>query len=588
MLDNSLSSVKPWVTFAGAALIVAILYVAQDVLVPIAIAVLITFVLETPVSWLQRFVGRAASALIVVTLVFATLGIAGYGLTRQLGHLAEDVPRYRANIRSKVADVRGASRGGTFEKVQEAVEDLKTEFGAEQPPKGTPSKPVVVTSNPVEDVSGFTWLGPWLEPLGTAAIIVAFVVFMLLERRELRDRLVGLIGRGRLATTTRGFDEASSRVSKFLLMQSLVSVIWSVIAFTGMYLLDVPYAFTWALLGGALRFVPYIGPWVGAGGPVLVSLAAMPGWSGPLTVFAFFAALELFTNLVLETVLYADAVGVSQVALLVSVAFWTWLWGPLGLLMAAPLTVCLIVLGKYVPGLSFVVTLMADTPPLELEHGYYQRLLARDQSEAAELVEKHINNGSTETVYDALMLPALNYAERDRLEGRLSSEEEATIIDASRELLADARELARRRAENDPVPADVSDVVAREPLQVLGYAVNGGADEVALSMLALCVEDLPLSMEITADRMQANELAAFARDRKVKVIYFADLPPSPSSKTRYLLKRLHAALPEVQLAVGRWSPPALEDESPQPLLDAGAGSRGVEAGGQSQVSDRAD
>ena len=315
---------------------------------------------------------------------------------------------------------------------------------------------MVVTSDPASEASGFTWLGPWLEPLGTAALVVALVIFMLLERRDMRDRLVGLIGRGRLATTTRGFDEASSRVSKFLLMQSLVSVIWACIAFVGMYLLDVPYAFVWAVLGGALRFIPYVGPTVGAGGPVLVSLAAMPGWSGPLTVFAFFAALELFTNMVLETVLYADAVGVSQVALLVSVAFWTWLWGPLGLLMASPLTVCLVVLGKYVPGLAFVVTLMADTPPLELEHGYYQRLLARDQSEAAELVEKHINSDSTESVYDAMMLPALNYAERDRLERRLSPEEEATIIDATRELIADATELARRRAENAPVLVPVA------------------------------------------------------------------------------------------------------------------------------------
>ena len=214
---------------------------------------------------------------------------------------------------------------------------------------------------------------------------------------------------------------------------------------------------------------------------------------------------------------------------------------------------------------------MADTPPLELEHGYYQRLLARDQSEAAELVEKHVNNGSTETVYDALMLPALNYAERDRLEGRLSPEEEETIIDATRELLADARELARRRAENAPVQADdVPEVVAGENLKVLGYAVNGGADEVALSMLALSVEDLPVAIEITADRMQASELVSLARDRKVSVIYFADLPPSPSSKTRYLLKRLHVALPDVHLAVGRWSPPALADETSQPLLDAGA------------------
>jgi len=544
--------------------------VAQVVLVPLAVAILITFVLTPPVTSLERWFGRVPAVLVVVTLIFATLGLAGWGLTRQLGHLAEEMPQYRANIRSKVADVRGASRGGTIEKMQDAVEDLKTELGADEAPKGTPSQPVVVTSDPASESSGFTWLGPWLEPLGTAALVVALVVFMLLERRDMRDRLVGLIGRGRLATTTRGFDEASSRVSRYLLMQSLVSLIWAGIAFVGMFLLGVPYAFVWAVLGGALRFIPYVGPTVGAGGPVFVSLAAMPGWSGPLAVFAFFAALELFTNMVLETVLYADAVGVSQVALLVSVAFWTWLWGPLGLLMASPLTVCLVVLGKYVPGLSFVVTLMADTPPLELEHGYYQRLLARDQTEAAELVEKHIISDSTESVYDAMMLPALNYAERDRLEQRLSPEEEATIIDATRELIADATEIARRRAASAPALVPAAVPLPREPLKVLGYAVNGGADEVALAMLALTLEDLPIEIEITSTRMQATELVALVQDRKVSVVYFADLPPSPPSKTRYLVKRLHAALPHVHIAVGRWAPPALADESSQPLIGAGA------------------
>jgi predicted PurR-regulated permease PerM len=544
--------------------------VAQVVLVPLAVAILITFVLTPPATSLERWFGRVPAVLVVVTLVFAGLGVAGWGLTRQLGNLAEDVPQYRANIRSKVADVRGASRGGTLEKMQEAVDDLKTELGADETPKGTRSQPVVVTSEPDAAESGFAWLGPWLEPLGTAALVVALVVFMLLERRDMRDRLVGLIGRGQLATTTRGFDEASSRVSRYLLMQSLVSVIWAGIAFVGMYFLEVPYAFAWSILGGAMRFIPYVGPWVGAGGPVLVSLASMPGWTGPLTVFAFFAALELFTNMVLETVLYADAVGVSQVALLVSVAFWTWLWGPLGLLMASPLTVCLVVLGKYVPGLSFVVTLMADTPPLPLEHGYYQRLLARDQSEAAELIEKHITSQSTDSVYDAMMLPALNYAERDRLEQRLSPEEEATIIDATRELIADAIEVGRRRAEGAPDGAAEPVPAPREPLKVLGHAVNGGADEVALAMLALTLEDLPIEFEIIASRMQATDLVSLVRERQVSVVYLADLPPSPSSKSRYLVKRLHAALPDVHIAVGRWAPAALADETSQPLIRAGA------------------
>ena len=203
------------------------------------------------------------------------------------------------------------------------------------------------------------------------------VIFMLLERRDLRDRLIGLFGLGHLTVTTKAFDEAGTRVSRQLLMQSLVNLVYGIAAGIGLYVLGVPYPMVWAALGAALRFIPYIGPVIGAGAPILVSLAALPGWAGPLYVVALFVVLELFTNLVLETVLYAGAAGVSQVALLVSLAFWTWLWGPLGLLMATPLTVCLVVLGKHVPGLEFVGMLMADTPALAPEFGYYQRLLAR-------------------------------------------------------------------------------------------------------------------------------------------------------------------------------------------------------------------
>ncbi|MBA2301480.1 MAG: AI-2E family transporter [Acidobacteria bacterium] len=398
-------------------------------------------------------------------------------------------------------------------------------------------------------------------------------IFMLLERRDLRDRLIGLIGHGQLATTTKAFDEAGSRVSRQLLMQSLVNLLYGIAVFVGLYFLHVPYLLVWAVLGAALRFIPYLGPVLGAGAPILVSLAALDGWTGPLLVVASFVVLELFTNLVLETVLYAGAAGVSQVALLVSVAFWTWLWGPLGLLMATPLTVCLVVLGKHVPGLEFVGTLMADTPALAPDYGYYQRLLARDQSEAADLIDRHIKTELPDSVFDVLMLPALNYAERDRLEGRLSSEEESAVVDATRELIGDAAEsIHRQSATLSPAPpeTDPSLLEPRQPLRVLGYAVNGIADELALMMLARLLEPLPITVEITRARMQALEIASLARRQQASVVCFADLPPSPSSKTRYLVRRLRAALPEVQIAVGRWSPEALADESPRALLDAGA------------------
>jgi predicted PurR-regulated permease PerM len=567
-MDDSSRALKAWVMFTGAVLVIVVLYWAQAVFVPIALAALLSFVLSPPVNWLERWLGRVPAVLIVVTLVFVVLGLAGWGLARQMNNLADDLPGYRVNIRAKIADVRGAGKGGTVEKLQETIDEIKTDLEKTGAVQGRAPQEVVVAPNSASGIPGFTWLGPLMGPLGTAGLVIALVIFMLLERRDLRDRLIGLMGDGRLTVTTKAFDEAGSRVSRQLLMQSLVNAVYGTIAGLALYYLGVPYALVWGALGAALRFIPYLGPVLGAGAPILVSLAALPGWTDPLWVIALFVVLELFTNMVLETVLYAGAAGVSQVALLVSLAFWTWLWGPLGLLMATPLTVCLVVLGKHVPGLSFIGMLMADTPALAPEYGYYQRLLARDPSEAADLIDRHVKTEPRGSVYDALLLPALNYAERDRLERTLSVDEETAVIDATRELLTDAAESIRRL---QPPPAeDAALPGAREPLRVLGYAANGAADELALTMLAHSLDDLPITIEMTRTRMLASELVSLVRAQGVSIVCLADLPPSPSSKTRYLVKRLHDALPELRILVGRWAPPALADESTQALRDAGA------------------
>ncbi len=526
---------KRWVTFAGCVLVVVVLYWAQAVLVPLALAVLLTFVLSPPVTWLERWIGRVAAVLTMVVLVFSTLGLAGWGLARQLDYLAKDLPRYRVNILAKIADVRGAGKGGSVEKLQETIEDIKTDLGkSETRPQGTASRPVVVTSGQVEGFQGFSWLGPIVRPLGTAGLVLAMVVFMLLERRQLRDRLLGLAGRGQLAITTKAFDEAGSRVSRQLLMQSLVNLIYGVAAGVGLYVLGVPYPLVWGALGAVLRFIPYVGPVLGAGAPILVSLAATDGWTVPVYVISLFVVLELFTNLVLETVLYAGAAGVSPVALLVSVAFWTWLWGPLGLLMATPLTVCLVVLGKHVPGLEAVGTLLADKPALAPQYSYYQRLLARDQAEAADLIERYIKTESPDSVYDALLLPALNHAERDRLEQRLSPEEEGTVIEATRELLADAGEWIRRlRPAPFAGPNRSAMPAPLRPLRVLGYATNGAADELALAMLTHLLDDLPITLEVATTRLSFTELLSLVQAQTFAAVCLADLPPSPPSKTRY-------------------------------------------------------
>ena len=207
-MDDTSKTLKPWVTFAGCVLVVVVLYWAQAVLVPFAVAILLTFVLTPPVTWLQRWVGRVPAVLAVVTLVFAVLGLTGWGLSRQLDHLADDLPLYRANILAKIADVRGAGKGGSVEKLQETIEVIKTDLGRSEVPKGTVSRPVVVTSEQVTGFAGFAWLAPIVGQLGTAGFVLAMVIFMLLERRDLRDRLIGLVGPSQLAITTKAFDEA--------------------------------------------------------------------------------------------------------------------------------------------------------------------------------------------------------------------------------------------------------------------------------------------------------------------------------------------------------------------------------------------
>jgi len=327
-------------------------------------------------------VPHGAAVALTVVLAFSAIGGVGYVLALQVTTLATDLPKYEGTIKRKIREVRRAGKGGPIEKAQSTVKEVIGELQKDDDAKARKPAPVVVERETPTGLAGLREsLGGLAAALATAGLVVVLVIFMLIEREELRNRIVGVFGSGTLAVTTRAIDEAARRVSRYLSMQGLVNLIFGIGVAIGLMVIGVPYALLWAVLAGALRFIPYVGPFIGAGAPIVVSLAVLPGWAPGLYVVALFILLELFTNLVLETYLYAGAAGVSQVALLIAVAFWSWLWGPIGLLLATPLTVCLVVLGKHVSGFSAIATLMADAPALEPPVHCYQRLLAHDDEE---------------------------------------------------------------------------------------------------------------------------------------------------------------------------------------------------------------
>ncbi len=546
-----------WIRFGGWVLAIAVLNWAEPLFLPIAVALLLTFVLNPPVTSLQRAIGRAAAALIVVTITVAALTLLGWVLARQMTSLASELPGYRQNIREKIADIRSASREGAVAKVQSTIDEIKQEIAGPEPRPGAKPQAVFVAPDPLDSIAP-SWLSGLMTPLATVGFVIVLVVFMLLEQRELRDRLMGLVGERHLAIATKAFDEAATRLSRYLLMQSLVNAIYGVGVGIGLWLFGVPYPLLWAVLAAVLRFIPYIGPWIAAVAPIVVTLAAIPGWVKPLWVMGLFVGLELFTNLVLETILYAGAAGVSQVALIIAIAFWTWLWGPIGLLLATPLTVCLVVLGKHAPGLRGVSALISDRPVLAPDSACYQRLLADQPAEAQAIINHATEAGAAECVFDAVLVPSLNYVEHDRALGHISLEDEHRVVETIRELSLDVDALLPKA---EP---------AARPLRVLGYPVDSVSDEVALDMLASVMGDLPVEFEMSSAKQLVSEMTATAKRGDFDLIVLVDLPPSSQSKVLYVIKRLRQALPEVRILVGRWATPSLADPSHDALMAAGA------------------
>lgn len=530
----------------GLVLTVAVLYFAKPVIVPLALAVLITFILAPLVAAVQRRgVPRVPATLCVVLLAFVLAGLIGWGVGAQVSKLASDLPKHTKEIRAKINRLR-TSRG-PISKLSKMFTDVGQAPGVatSQPVVLLHPKPraAVVAEAPMDSSTALQQLtgvaGVIFEPVATAALVLVLVIFMLIRREDLRNRVVGLLGPARLTGTTRVTVEAGRRLSKFLLAQLCVNASFGLLVGLGLLVIGVPYWFLWGFMAAVLRFIPYVGTWVAALLPITLSFAISPGWTKPIEVFAFYFCLDLVTANVVEPLLFGHSTGVSPVALIIAAAFWTWIWGPIGLMLSTPLTVCLVVLGHNAPRLRALAMLLGDQPALEPHMNYYQRLLAGDEREAAQVLTTHANDNA-DASFDEMMIPALWRMRRDRARGDLETDDERFFLDTTASLLT-TREV--------PFVAN-----AAAPL-VLACPAHHRAEESVVRMLRLAMQSLPLRFESVSTQMLAVDIERQVETQHPAVVVIAVLPPGGLVQARYLCRRLRARFDDLKIIVAYFGRP---------------------------------
>ena len=560
-------------------LTVGILHLAKAVIVPLALAVLLTFILTPIVAAVQRRgLGRVPAVLVTVLLAFLLFGAVAWGVGMQVNKLARELPEKKDKIQRKIADLRGSGEG-VFGKLAQMFHELGEEPGKTEAAPGEGEAPApetqVVVARP-EAPSTAERLAhsaaPVLEPLATAGLVVILVVFMLIRREDLRNRLIGLLGHAQLTGTTQVLVDTAQRLSSFLLNQLLINVGFGIVFGVGLLVIGVPYAFLWGFLTAVLRFIPYIGTWSAVAFPLVLSFAVSDGWLQPIAVLVFFALIDLATANVLEPLLFGHSTGVTPIALLVAAAFWTWIWGPVGLVLSTPLTVCLVVLGQYVPRLKFLALLLGDQAALEPHVGYYQRLLAKDKEEAAHVVAEYVRGEGPENVYDKVFLPALVLARRDRKKAGLTAEDERFVFQATKEALA------RRDAEPAPAGSDGQGAdpsakkteAAESAVLILGCPAHHEAEELSLHMLALLLKPKGCRVEALSTRSLPAEVESRVERDKPALLFVAILPPGGLVQARYLCKRLRKRFGELPIVVGYWGVARDFDRLLRRLRSAGA------------------
>jgi predicted PurR-regulated permease PerM len=551
---------------------IAALYFAREILIPFAFALILTFLLTPVVAFLQRLrAGRVVSVLTTILLSIVVLSGIGWIIATQFVDVANELPLYRQNIHAKIAafhvPVTG-QLGKAAQSVQEVVRDL-TGPGTESPvlaprsqnrkqpnaaPTTTSPVPVRMVQPPTSGWAELRDLGtPILAPLGRTGMVVIFTVFMLLKREDLRNRLLRLAGLGQLNMMTQALDDTSRRVSRYLLMQVLVNAGFGTLFGFGLYLIGVPYAALWGAVAGLLRIVPYVGTLAAATLPLALSLAEFDGWLRPLLVFLVFAVLELIVGNFVEPWLYGAHVGISSLALLVAAVFWAVLWGPAGLILSTPLTVCVVVLGRYVPQLSFLHILLGDEPVLAAEAQIYQRLLAMDQLEAHTVVEQFLKGRPLVELYDTVLIPALTMAEQDRHKGAIDAVREEFLFLSINEMIAEFSEYQVADSASGQDTAPIADAAEDLTARIVCLPAHDRADEITAAMLSQILEQkgfATLSFPVVASSV--NEVLAMIEAGRGDVVCISALPPYAFAPARAMCKQIRERFPKLKVVVCVW------------------------------------
>ncbi len=560
------------------------LYFARQILIPLALALLFSFLLSPVVRVLVKYrIPRPPAVLFVILIAFGILAGTGWIVTNQLVDIINELPQYRDNIHAKIVAVQAP---GSVSKLLGSIEDLGKELTTTPPTQPqelqrrpaksarrsniaseipvSPQKVEVVEPPPNALQSLRNFAGPLVGPLSTTGLVIVFAIFMLMDQQDLRNRLLGLIGLRQLHLTTKAMDDAAQRVSRYLAMQFLVNATFGAVISLGLFPIGIPSFLLWGVIAMLLRFVPYVGPLIAGSLPFLLAVATTEGWRSPLLVFGLFLIVELITGNAVEPLVYGAHTGLSAVAILVATVFWTALWGPVGLILSTPLTVCLSVLGRHSPHLQFLDILLGDEPVLPFDALFYQRLLALDQREALAIVEDFLKEKPLVDLYDQVIVPALASTEQDRHGGQLESRREEFIIQSIHEFVT---ELAEPRPQKPPRRRDLQfipegqAVPARKENRVFCLAAHDAADEITAAMLAQLAEREGFPALAFPFTDSPVDLLENLTPQTGDVICVSSVPPLAVTHARTLSDEVRRAFPEVTLLVGLWGYPGANSKT---------------------------